>query len=88
MAFKCFVRIFKTSEKKIDKCFDKAIKQVYGGLNGIPRRTVIEKSEWNGVPQIEILGVGEDERCAFCNYFRQTIGEENTRRNNCPFDEL
>lgn len=85
MRFKCFIRIFKTGDKKIDECFDKAMKEVYGRIENLPIKTVIEKSEWKGTPQIEILGVGEDERCAFCNYFRQAVGEENTKRNNCPF---
>jgi len=83
--FKCFVRIFKTDDATIEGAFKKAMEKVYEGEEEIPFGTSLEIGEWNNTPQIEILGIGDDDRCTFCNYFRQIIGEENTKRNNCPF---
>jgi hypothetical protein len=85
MAFKCFIRIFNSSEKEIEEAFKKAIEKIYKTEGNIPIGTEIEISEWNDMPQIDILGSKDDDRCAFCKYFRQTIGEEKTKRNNCPF---
>ncbi len=83
--FKCFIRIFNANANSIENAFKKSIDEVYKGEKNIPIGTSIQISEWNNNPQIEVLGSGEDERCAFCNYFRQVIGEEKTKKNNCPF---
>jgi len=83
--FKCFIRIFKTDDKNIEEAFNKAMKQIYKGKENVPTGTYIEITEWKDTPQIEILGVGEDDRCAFCNYFCQIIGEDKVKRTNCPF---
>jgi len=83
--FRCFIRVFNTDDDFIKSAFKKAMKEVYKGEKNVPIGTNIEISEWKGTPQIEIMGAGEDERCAFCNYFRQIIGGDKTKRNNCPF---
>lgn len=85
--FKCFIRVFKTDTGTIEDSFKKAMKEVYDGEENVPYGTSIEISKWKNIPQIEILGSGADDRCAFCNYFRQAIGEDKTKRNNCPFSD-
>lgn len=84
MGFACFIRIFNVKKDAIIKAFDHALSTVYGS-GSLPKGTRIEIGEWKGKPQIEIFGAGQDSRCAFCEYFIKEIGENNIRRNNCPF---
>ena len=83
--FKCFIRIFNTDDNAIQKAYDHTVDKVFGTVEEIPSGTIIEIGEWNDLPQIEILGVGDDNRCSFCHYFREMVGLDRTKRNNCPF---
>ncbi len=84
MGFRCFVRIFDVDGERIKRAYDKAMNKIYEG-RFLPVGTNIELGEWKDTPQLEIYGAGPDDRCAFCEYFVKEIGEENVRRNNCPF---
>ncbi len=82
--FKCYLRIFNNTEKEVQEVLSKAMKKIYdnSSIKGPP---YFEVSVWNNIPEIEITGVGEDKRCALCDYVVQVVGERDTRKNNCPF---
>jgi len=82
--FKCYLRIFNKTEKEVQETLLEAMKKIYGksSIKGPP---YFEVSIWNNIPEIEITGAGEDKRCALCEYVVQIVGEENIRKNNCPF---
>jgi len=82
--FKCYLRIFNKTEKEVQGVLLEAMKKIYGkySIKGPP---YFEVSVWNNTPEIEITGAGEDKRCALCEYIVQIVGEENIRKNNCPF---
>ncbi len=82
--FTCFLRIFGSDEKTVKSMHSSAMRTIYGesSINGPP---FFEFSTWKDTPQIRITGVGEDKRCALCEYISEKAGSENIRKNNCPF---
>ena len=83
--FKCFILILDMNDDAIKRAYELCIEKVYGRIENIPQGTEMEIGEWNDMPEIEILGAGGDNRCAFCRYFRRIVGLDRTKRNNCPF---
>lgn len=87
MGFACFIRTFNVKKETIRETYDHCLLQAlkHYGSTSLPRGTSIEIGEWKGTLQIEIYGFGQDSRCYFCKCFCEEIGENNIRRNNCPY---